>query len=71
MIEFVVYVHDTLLHSVPMYRGTNIIEAFEEFEFQIHQTPEEYDECVELEMDVNDGEDYVTLCEHWWTTATN
>lgn len=63
MIEFVVYRHDTLDHSTEVFRSTSVVDSLKQFEDLYSQSPDVYDDTLELEMHVNEGEDYVTLIE--------
>lgn len=63
MIEYVVYCHDSLDHSTELFRSTSVVDSLKQFEHYHSQSPDVYDDTLELEMQVNDGEDYVTLIE--------
>ena len=70
MIEYVVYLHDSLDHSTELFRSTSVVDSLKQFEHHHSQSPDVYDDTLELEMQVNDGEDYVTLIEVAHTRGT-
>ena len=71
MIEYTVTLHDTLWHSTELFSNTSIVEALKEFEYILRQPEDECDESLELEMVIDGGKEYVSLCEHVWKEVDN